>query len=91
MSWIKKVLNIIKSEEKDYVLEEKTVERKPKEIKIGKGRKSPSSTTTVDPLYEQMTKRELETYAREKFNVDLDRRHNKKRLLNQIHKLEKKK
>ena len=36
MSWIKKVLNIFKSEEKDYVLEEKTVERKPKEIKIGK-------------------------------------------------------
>ena len=36
MSWIKKVLNIFKSEEKDYVLEEKTVERKPKEIKVGK-------------------------------------------------------
>ena len=36
MSWIKKVLNIFKYEEKDYVLEEKTVERKPKEIKVGK-------------------------------------------------------
>ena len=36
MSWIKKVLNIFKSEEKDYVLEEKTVERTPKEIKVGK-------------------------------------------------------
>ncbi len=60
---------------------------KPKEIKIGKNRKSPP--TTVDPIYESMTKKELETYAREEFNVNLDRRHNKKRLLNQIKKLAK--
>ena len=36
-----------------------------------------------------MTKKELETYAREEFNVNLDRRHNKKRLLNQVKKLAK--
>ena len=46
-------------------------------------------STTVDPIYENMTKRELETYAREEFNVNLDRRHNKKRLLNQVKKLAK--
>ena len=83
-NWIKNLTGIIGLEP-----EVESVAHKPKEIKIGKGRKSPPATTTVDPLYEQMTKRELETYAREKFNVDLDRRHNKKRLLNQIHKLEK--
>ena len=43
MSWIKKVLNIFKSEEKDYVLEEQTVDRKPKEIKVGK--KKPKKST----------------------------------------------
>ena len=41
MSWIKKVLNIFKSEEKDYVLEETTVERKPKAVKVGKKTKKP--------------------------------------------------
>ena len=46
MSWIKKVLNIFKSEEKDYVLEEKTVERKPKEIKVGKKKKTTKKNTT---------------------------------------------
>ena len=46
MSWIKKVLNIFKSEEKDYVLEEKTVERKPKEIKVGKKKKTTKKKTT---------------------------------------------
>ena len=46
MSWIKKVLNIFKSEEKDYVLEEKTVERKPKEIKVGKKMKTTKNKTT---------------------------------------------
>ena len=45
--------------------------------------------TTVDPIYENMTKRELETYAREEFKVDLDRRHNKKRLVSQVKKLAK--
>ena len=48
MSWIKKVLNIFKSEEKDYVLEEKTVERKPKEIKVGK-KKKPTKKMTTKP------------------------------------------
>ena len=91
-NWIKNLTGIIGLEpEVESVVRGEAVAHKPKEIKIGKGRKSPPATTTVDPLYEQMTKRELETYAREKFNVDLDRRHNKKRLLNQIHKLEKKK
>lgn len=47
------------------------------------------SSTTVDPIYENMTKRELETYAREEFKVDLDRRHNKKRLVSQVKKLAK--
>ena len=46
MSWIKKVLNIFKSEEKDYVLEEKTVERKPKEIKVGKKKNTTKKKTT---------------------------------------------
>ena len=46
MSWIKKVLNIFKSEEKDYVLEEKTVERKPKENKVGKKKKTTKKKTT---------------------------------------------
>ena len=46
MSWIKKVLNIFKSEEKDYVLEEKTVERKPKEIKVGKKKKTTKKKAT---------------------------------------------
>ena len=46
MSWIKKVLNIFKSEEKDYVLEEKTVERKHKEIKVGKKKKTTKKKTT---------------------------------------------
>ena len=36
---------------------------------------------------ESMSKKQLEAFAREEFNVDLDRRHNKKRLLNQIRKL----
>ena len=44
--------------------------------------------TSVDPIYEKMTKRELEEYARKEFNVELDRRHNKKRLLNQIKKIQ---
>ena len=46
MSWFKKILNIFKSEEKDYVLEEKTVERKPKEIKVGKKKKTTKKKTT---------------------------------------------
>jgi len=49
MSWIKKVLNIFKSEEKDYVLEEKTVERKPKEIKVGKKKKTTKKKATNKP------------------------------------------
>ena len=81
-NWIKNLTGIIGLEP-----EVESVAHKPKEIKIG--RKSSPTTTTVDPIYENMTKRELETYAHEKFNVNLDRRHNKKRLLNQIHKLEK--
>ena len=36
MSWFNKVLKLFKSEEKDYVLEETAVERKPKEVKVGK-------------------------------------------------------
>ena len=36
---------------------------------------------------ESMSKKQLEAFAREEFNVDLDRRHNKKRLLSQIRKL----
>tara|TARA_B100001750_G_scaffold402_1_gene422 strand:- start:28 stop:204 length:177 start_codon:yes stop_codon:yes gene_type:complete len=46
MSWFKKILNIFKSEEKDYVLEEKTVERKPKEIKVGKKKKTTKKKAT---------------------------------------------
>jgi|TARA_B100000959_G_C14869287_1_gene577649 hypothetical protein len=46
MSWIKKVLNIFKSKEKDDVLKEKTVERKPKEIKVGKKKKTKEKKTT---------------------------------------------
>ena len=36
---------------------------------------------------ESMTKKQLEAFARDEFNVELDRRHNKKRLLNQVRKL----
>ena len=61
----------------------------PKEYRTHLPPEKSDESTTVDPIYENMTKRELETYAHEKFNVNLDRRHNKKRLLNQIHKLEK--
>ena len=39
------------------------------------------------PDIEKMTKKQLEAFARETFNVELDRRHNKKRLLNQVRKL----
>jgi len=42
--------------------------------------------TTTDPYYEKMTKKELEEYARKTYNIELDRRHNKKRLINQIRK-----
>ena len=37
---------IFKKEKKDYVLEEKTVERKPKEIKVGKKKKTKEKKTT---------------------------------------------
>ena len=78
--WIK---NLIGKANVEINVEEEALTHKPKEIKIGKKKKP--------PLYEQMTKKELETYAREEFNVDLDRRHNKKRLLNQVRKLVKEK
>ena len=39
-------LSIFKSEEKDYVLEETTVERKPKEIKVGKKKKTTKKKAT---------------------------------------------
>ncbi len=48
-----------------------------------------ATTTTTDPYYEKMTKRQLEEYARKEFNVELDRRHNKKRLINKIKSLKK--
>jgi hypothetical protein len=38
-----------------------------------------------------MTKKQLEVFARKEFKVELDRRHNKKRLLNQVRKLIKEK
>ncbi|ANS04517.1 olfactory receptor 13J1-like protein [uncultured Mediterranean phage] len=37
---------IFKKENKDYVLEEKTVERKPKEIKVGKKKQQAKKKTT---------------------------------------------
>ena len=37
---------IFKKENKDYVLEEKTVERKPKEIKVGKKKKTTKKKAT---------------------------------------------
>jgi len=37
---------IFKKEKKDYVLEEKTVERKPKEIKVGKKKKTTKKKAT---------------------------------------------
>ena len=44
------IINILKGifnkENKDYVLEEKTVERKPKEIKVGKKKKTTKKKTT---------------------------------------------
>jgi|TARA_B100000378_G_scaffold273573_1_gene266729 hypothetical protein len=40
---------------------------------------------------ESMTKKQLEVFARKEFKVELDRRHNKKRLLNQVRKLIKEK
>ena len=70
--WIKNLM------EKIGINEEALI-RKPKEIKIGKRKKSPP--------YESMTKKELETYTQENFNVDLDLRHNKKLLVNQVQKL----
>ena len=44
---------------------------------------------TPEPYYEKMTKRQLEEYARKEFNVELDRRHNKKRLISRIKSLKK--
>ena len=49
MSWFKKILNIFKSKEKDDVLKEKTVERKPKEIKVGKKKKTTKKKATNKP------------------------------------------
>ena len=46
MSWFKKILKLFKSEKKDYVLEETTVERKPKAIKVGKKKKTTKKKTT---------------------------------------------
>ena len=37
---------IFKKQNKDYVLEEKTVERKPKEIKVGKKKKTTKKKAT---------------------------------------------
>ena len=37
---------IFKTKNKDYVLEEKEVERKPKEIKVGKKKKTTKKKTT---------------------------------------------
>tara|TARA_Y100001951_G_C11033129_1_gene126095 strand:+ start:42 stop:335 length:294 start_codon:yes stop_codon:yes gene_type:complete len=48
-----------------------------------------AAATTTDPYYEKMTKRQLEEYARKEFNVELDRRHNKKRLISRIKSLKK--
>ena len=48
-----------------------------------------ATTTTTDPYYEKMTKRQLEEYARKEFNVELDSRHNKKRLISRIKSLKK--
>ena len=36
---------------------------------------------------EKMTKKQLETYARKEFDVELDRRHNKKHLLATVQEL----
>ena len=46
-------------------------------------------STTVDHRFDNMTKREIAFIAREEFNGNLDRRHNKKRLINQMKKLAK--
>ena len=45
------IINILKGifqpkEEKDYILEEQTVERKPKEIKVGKKKQQAKKKTT---------------------------------------------
>ena len=40
---------------------------------------------------DSMSKKQLEAFARKELNIELDRRHNKKRLLNQVRKLIKEK
>jgi hypothetical protein len=47
----------------------------------------PIEIEPADVDIESMTKKQLEAFARDEFNVELDRRHNKKRLLNQVRKL----
>ena len=49
MSWFNKILKLFKSEKKDYVLEETTVERKPKDIKVGKKKKTTKKKATNKP------------------------------------------
>ena len=60
-----------------------------KKLATAKKRQIAAATTTTDPYYEKMTKRQLEEYARKEFNVELDRRHNKKRLISRIKSLKK--
>ena len=54
-----------------------------------KKRLAAEKPTSNSHNFEKMTKRQLEEYARKEFNVELDRRHNKKRLINQVKKLKK--
>ena len=64
------------------------VKKKLAKVRTSRGSTSTSSAIhspeSIAPYYEKMTKRQLEEYAKKEFNVELDRRHNKKRMIAKI-------
>jgi len=78
----------------DIVDRHSPLDVKKKKKKLAKVRTSRGTSTStssaihspesIAPYYEKMTKRQLEEYARKEFNVELDRRHNKKRMIAKI-------
>ena len=48
-----------------------------------------SESVTTLPDYETMSKAEIETFAREKFGVELDRRQSKNKMIEQLNKIAK--
>ena len=62
------------------------VKKKLAKVRTSRGSTSSAihSPESIAPYYEKMTKRQLEEYAKKEFNVELDRRHNKKRMIAKI-------